>query len=418
MAKFPSSRISVLSQLIQHLDRPKFMTFVKKHLSDKFVKTFKSWMHLVAMVYAQLSGALSLRDVEHGFEIIGNEGNHMGIFGSVPKSTLSFANANRGADLFEDFFNYTYSNIANKVKTHEIRHGVKVKHKFKFHNPLISIDSTSIELCLKTFDWALYKTNKGAVKLHMGLDNRNYLPCWAYISDGKMADVKSLAILEKTKLLQKGAIVVMDRGYIAYDYFHAWTQLGIFFVTRAKSNMSYKVVEHLPIPGGKFSGSKKSIEKSRVLSDSIIKLTGTSSYSKCPSHLRLVNYWDVDSQREFEYLTNNFKLSSKTICDVYKDRWAIESFFKAIKQNLKIKSFLGTSYNAVRIQLYTALISMLILKYIQFMASASCSLSGIISLVRQLLFDYIDFQELVNLLALAQPPPQPSPTQPGMGRLF
>jgi hypothetical protein len=253
--------------------------------------------------------------------------------------------------------------------------------RFRFKNPLYSIDSTTIELCLKVFDWAHYKRAKGAVKVHTLLDHQGYLPCWAYISDGKVGDIVAARLLD----LVAGAIVVMDRGYNDFSLFGSWCARGIYFVTRMKEGTQYEVVE-----------SRESPKGSNVLSDETIRLTGKDADKKCPSLLRRVVVWDEKKEREIVLLTNIFRLSARTIGDIYKDRWQIELFFKALKQNLKVKSFLGTTENAVKSQLWTALTAMLILKYLQLKSKIAWSMSNLVALFRMNLMTYQDLWRWID----------------------
>ena len=215
------------------------------------------------------------------------------------------------------------------------------------------VASTTIDLCLAVFDWAHLRGTKGAVKLHTLLDHQGYLPCWAVITDGKVGDVAAARELK----LQAGSIVVMDRAYVDYSLFSNWIASGVYFVTRQKRNMAYEVMTTLETPS-----------RDKVVSDEIIMLTGYQAKKHCPHPLRRVTFMD-DRKGELVFLTNNFKLAALTIASIYKDRWKIKLFFKAIKQNLKIKTFLGTSENAVKSQLWTALLAMLLIKYLQLRSS-------------------------------------------------
>lgn len=254
------------------------------------------------------------------------------------------------------------------------RQQVKGKKKFRFKNKLVSLDSTTMDLCLSMYDWAKFRRAKGAVKLHLVLDHDGYLPCFAHITDGKCHDVK----VAHTLRFESGTIVVDDRGYNDYKLFSKWTEQGVYFVTRRKDNAVYEVTETREIP-----------QNRSILSDEIIQLTGEAG-KKCPCLLRRVTYYNADKDETFVYLTNHLKLGATTIVSIYKDRWQMELFFKALKQNLKIKTFVGPSANAVKIQIWTALIVMLMLRYLQLKASFGWSLSNLVAILRMNLFVHRD----------------------------
>jgi hypothetical protein len=391
--------VSMLSQLLFVIDRAKVKLIAAKHQVEKHAKGFTTWSHFVCMLFVHLAQVSSLRDVTNGLAGIKGKLNHLGILSPPKKSTLAYANANRTCEFFKELFDVLYTKISNIT--------CGSKKKFHFKNPLFSIDSTIIELCLNIFDWALYKTTKGAVKLHLLLEHANYLPCWAMVSKGKEHDVK---FLNHLSFLPKGAIVVMDRGYVSFRHFYSFILKGIFFVTRSKINMKYEVIKDhvVPLLVGRPSNSTDMKKINHVVSDQTISLTGPKAQKDCPSLIRLVTFWDAEGQREFKFITNNFKLAAITICKVYKDRWAIESFFKAIKQNLKIKSFLGTSQNAVEIQLWTALIAILLIKYMEYKSKYSWSLANLITAFRLYMMIHMDLWDwLDDPRNEKEPPPKP-----------
>jgi hypothetical protein len=398
--------ISTLAQLLKYASRTAFDGIVRQLDAERYVKGFSCWSHFVSMLYAQLAGTASLRDIENALKSIRGEGNHLGFNHGPTKSNLAYANAHRTVELFKAFFYDTYNRIEAATKG--------LPSKFKFKNPFYSIDSTTIKLALSLFDWAVFKSRQGALKLHVMLNHqRNFLPCWAYISNAKMADVRALKLVEQTMFFEKGAIVCMDRGYIDYNIFYEWTKRNVYFVTRAKDNVSLMIVKdcEVPAPVGRPSASGVIDEsKSRVIKDQIVRFSGKTSFEKCPVDLRLVTYWDAENNRKFTFMTNNFKLAASTIADIYKSRWAIESFFKTIKQYLKVKSFLGTSYNAVSIQIWTALTALLLAKYLQFLSKTGWGLSNVLNLVRLHLANHVDILKLLQWLAESstkdkKPPP-------------
>jgi len=364
---------SLFSQALSLVNRQAFEDLVKEHGTEEGAKGFKSWDHFVALLFSQLAGANSLREIQGGLASSGGKLQHLGGISKAPShSTLSYANNNRPWEFFRSVFNLLLVTVQALAKTKNRR--------FRFKNPLYSIDSTTIELCLKVFDWARYKRAKGAVKLHLLLDHQGYLPCWAYISDGKTGDIVAARLLD----LAPGAIVVMDRGYNDFSLFGSWCDRGIYFVTRMKEGTQYEVVESREPPKG-----------GNVLFDETIRLTGKDADQKC-SHLLRVVVWDEKKDREIVLLTNIFHLAASTIGAIYKDRWQIELFFKALKQNLKVKSFLGTSENAVKSQLWTALIAILILKYLQLRSKIAWSLSNLAALIRMNLLTYQDLWRWID----------------------
>ncbi len=249
------------------------------------------------------------------------------------------------------------------------------RKKFRFKNRLFSLDSTLIELCAGLFDWAKFRQTKGAVKLHLLLDHEGYLPVFAHVTTGKVHEVN----IAKRLLFPKGSIVVIDRGYVDYALFGEWTEKEIYFITRQKDNASFKVVQDNPVP-----------ERGNIAKDQVIELEGFYAKQDCPYRLRRIEIWDERNKEMIVLLTNHHKFGPTTIAAIYKDRWQIEIFFKTIKQNLKIKTFVGTPPNAVMIQIWTALIAILILKYLKFRSRFGWSLSNLVAMLRYNLFTYRD----------------------------
>jgi len=358
---------SLFSQVISLIDRALFQQAVKRHQVEKSSKGFSSWTQLVSLLFSQFAGANSLREISGGLATIRGKINHLGLKEAPNKSTLSYANAHRPWQFFETIF---YQTLAKVQSLANFR-----KKKFRFKNPLFSIDSSTIDLCLKVFDWAHFRRTKGAVKLHLLLDHAGYLPCWAYLSDGKFADIRAARMLK----LPPGAIVAMDRGYNDYTLFGSWCRGGVYFVTRLKDKTDYQVVEEL-----------ESKPEQNIVADDIIRFNAPQSWEKCPYNLRLVSFYNAEKDEILHFLTNNFKLAASTIAAIYKERWQIELFFKAIKQNLKVKTFLGTNENAVKSQLWTALTTMLLMKYLQLKSKLGWSLSNLVALLRINLLTYRD----------------------------
>lgn len=363
---------SIFSQTLQLFSRIEFENAVKKHKSDYSAKGFTSWDQFIAMMFCQLGGAKSLREVCGGLASCEGKLKHLGVAGAPKRSTLSYANANRPWSLYQTVFEQLLSKCQSAVV------GRGSKRKFRFKNKLISLDSSTIDLSLSLYDWAKFRSTKGAVKVHMLLDHDGYLPSFAVITNGKTSDIKAARRLR----FEPGTIVVMDRGYVDYDWFVQLTQQDVYFVTRLKDNAAFTVMENQSIPDG-----------SNIVKDQIISFNSRAAQGQL---FRIVEVWDAEKERSFTFLTNNLKLSSSTIAAIYKDRWQIELFFKAIKQNLKIKTFLGTSSNAVKTQIWTALIAMLVLRYLQIMSTHPWSLSNLCSLIRHQLFVYRDLFGWLN----------------------
>jgi IS4 transposase len=255
------------------------------------------------------------------------------------------------------------------------------RKKFRFKNKLLSLDATTIDLCASLFDWAKFRQTKGAVKLHLLLDHEGYLPVFAHITEGKVHEVN----IAKGLTFPKGSIIAMDRGYVDYELFSKWIEEDVYFVTRQMGNAKYDVIEEKDVPINR-----------NILKDQIIEFTGYYSKKKCPYQLRRIEVWDKDNEKIVVLLTNHVKFGSTTIAAIYKDRWQIEIFFKTIKQNLKIKTFVGTSANALMIQIWTALISILVLKYLKFKSTFSWSLSNLVAMLRYNLFTYRDLWQWID----------------------
>jgi len=377
---------SLFSQVVGLFSRREFYQLVIKHRTERYSKGYSSWDHFVAMLFCQLAQAKSLREICGGLACTMGKLRHLGMRNAPKKSTLSYANAHRSWEMFRDLFYKTMGICTMSAPKNR---------KFRFKNKLLSLDSSTIALCLSLFPWAEFRRTKGAVKLHLLLDHDGYFPVYAYVSNGKKHDVT----IAKKISLPPSSIVAMDRGYNDYRLFASWTENGIYFVTRMKGNASYQVVEEnlIPITGN-------------VLSDQFIEFTGYYARKNCPHILRRIVVWDSENAREIVLLTNHLKFGANTISTIYKDRWQIELFFKALKQNLKVKTFVGTTENALYIQIWTALIAMLLIKYLQFKSKFAWSLSNLVAFLRWNLFTYRDLWEWIDkpfdVLPLQQEPVQ------------
>lgn len=334
---------SLFGQLLAHFPRTEFAALVKAHGAERGAKGFTCWTQMVSMLFCQLGRADSLREICNGMRCCLGKLVHLGIGKAPNKSTLAYANEHRPAALYQDLF---YRSL------HYFRHrsgpGLRLA-RFRFKNKLLSFDSTTISLCLALFPWARFRRAKGGVKVHVLLDHDQYLPTFVHISEAKRHDVAGARLLT----LNPGSIVAMDRGYNDYGLFGSWTGKGIFFVTRLKDNAVFEILEKRPIPKGR-----------NILADQRIRLTGTGAEEKCPFNLRLVIVWYPINERILSLLTNHLEFGASTIAAIYKERWQIEIFFKTLKQTLTVKTFVGTSENALRIQIGTALIALLLIKWL------------------------------------------------------
>jgi hypothetical protein len=366
---------SLFSQLLKHVSRLEFHQLVAKHEAERGAKGFACWTQFVAMMFCHLAHADSLREICGGLSCCLGKLRHLGIQKSPNKSTLSYANEHRPAALYEELF-WTMMNRFRQTGKLDCR-----KKKFRFKNKLLSFDSTTISLCLKLFPWASFRRAKGGVKVHVLLDHDDYMPSFVRITEAKRHDRTAARFLN----LALGSIIVFDRAYNDYALFGQWTERGIFFVTRMKENAVYEVLEDRKVP-----------QNRSIRSDQTIRLTGSKAETKCPHLLRRVVVWDDINNREIVLLTNHMSFGSTTIGAIYKDRWEIEVFFKTLKQHLKIKTFIGTTENALRIQIWTALIALLLLKYLHYLSKATWSLSNLATMLRLNLFTYRDLTEWIN----------------------
>ncbi|MGB7838277.1 MAG: IS4 family transposase [Terrimicrobiaceae bacterium] len=370
---------SIFSQLLKIFSRSDFERAVKKHKADRAAKGFDCWTQFVAMLFCQVGRAHSLREICGGLASVEGKLNHLGVVNAPARSTLSYANAHRPWVLFEEVF----FQLLGRCRS------IAAPKPFRFKNKLYSLDATVIDLCLSIFDWAKFRRTKGAIKLHLLLDHDGCLPCYGVLTDGKTHEIR----VARTLQWPPGSIVVMDRGYVDYRFLDSLEDHGVFFVTRLKEGAIFSVE-------AEFSAAKGTI-----LADQMISLPGSGKSAKALRILRRVVVWDEAAEREIVLLTNNMKLAASTIAAIYKSRWQIELFFKALKQNLKIKTFVGTTPNAVRIQIWTALIAILVLKYLQMRSRLSWSLSNLLALLRLNLFVHRDLWAWVD--EPFSPPPQP-----------
>ena len=359
--------VTLFSQIIHHLDRSLFTRIVEEYRTDKHNKGINSWTHLMTMLFCHLSKSQSIREITNGLVSITGNLNHIGIQGKCPsKSSLSYINAHRDWQMFREYYFKLLEDFQQK--------GHFKRKKFKeIRRKIYLLDSTIISVCLKVFDWAKYKQEKGAIKLHAMLDYDGCLPRYVYMTEGKRADVKHAQYM----LMPRKSVIVSDRGYQDFKMLYKWKKEDIIFVMMLKKSIKYEQVKELSLPEDK---------DEQILKDELIKLSDEDTKELYPENLRRVVNYDKKQDRVIEVITNNFSWTASTIAELYKQRWMIEIFFKELKQHLKIKSFIGISQNAMWIQIWTAMISLLILRYLKEIAKYGWSLSNLIAFLRMNLF--------------------------------
>jgi hypothetical protein len=363
---------SIFSQTLQLIPRLEFQAAVSQHKAERHARGFSSWAQFISMLFCQLGHAQSLREITGGLAACEGKLKHLGVDRAPKRTTLSYANQHRPWQMFETVFHQLLKRCQGEAATR--------KRKFRFKHKLLSLDSTVIPLCLSVFDWAHYKRAKGAVKLHMVLDHDGYLPSFAVLTEGKTSDIT----VARQMSFAPGTMLAFDRGYADYDWWLSLTRQKVHFVTRLKDSAEYGVVEQSKVPEG-----------GNIIRDEVIVLCSQQEIGP-QARLRRIEVWVEEKQQTLVFLSNHLKLAATTIAEVYKQRWAIELFFKALKQGLKIRTFVGTTENAVQTQIWTALIAMLLVKYLQLRSTFGWSLSNLIALLRQQLFVYRDLFKWLN----------------------
>lgn len=364
---------TVLQQLLVLMPEQEFQTFVGQHNADRYTKSFSCWNQLTTMLYAQATEKDSLRDIEEGLSILDSTWHELDLR-SVARSTIAYANKKRPAQIYESLFNALLRRCGDTLTD---------KKQFSFKNPLRAVDSSTIDLCLSLFPWAKFRTTKGAIKLHTSFDVRSQVPDVVVMTNGKVQDV---TVLKEMDLLQfpAGTIFILDRGYVDYELLRKIVLAGHHFVTRKKSNSKIeRKGEHRPaIATG-------------VMNDELIALSSKKGHESYPDDLRLVTYIDTETFHIYEFLTDMFHLSATNIASIYKARWDIELFFKWIKQHLKIKTFFGTSRNAVLTQIWIAMIYYLLLRWLSAIIGGSRT---ILTLTRRIKTTCLHSMPLVAVL--------------------
>jgi hypothetical protein len=377
---------SIFSQLLQLFPRTDFQRAVVATNAERHARGFTCWGQFVAMLFCQLGRAHSLREICGGLASCEGKLAHLGI--AVPKrSSLAYANAHRPWALYQAVFYQVLERC-------QLVAGPK---KFRFKHKLLSLDTTVIDLCAELFPWATFRRRKGAVKLHFTLDHDGYLPTVLVITEGKRHDMT----VARRQTFEAGTVLVFDMAYIDYAWLAHLQRTGVTFVTRCRANTAYHVTATRPVP-----------TRGGVLTDEEIALDGPRVRHKYPADLplRRLSVQVADRDEPLVFLTNHVGWGSTTIARIYKDRWQIELFFRALKQNLRVKTFVGTSRNALHIQIWTALIALLLLKYLQLTATFGWSLSNLVALLRMNLFVYRDLWAWIDDPFTA-PPPWPAPVQ-------
>jgi hypothetical protein len=360
---------SIFSQILQLISRTGFDAAVRKHQAERHARGFSSWGQFVAMLFCQLGAAKSLREICGGLAASEGKLRHLGLPQAPPRSTLAYANEHRPWQLYEDLFHQLLAQCRAVAA-----HATAGARKFRFKHKLLSMDATVIDLCASVFDWARFRRTKGAVKLHLLLDHDGFLPCYAVITEGKQHEVR----VARQWNYEPGTLLVMDRGYNDYAWFADLTRQGVYFVTRLKDNADYIVLEKRELP-----------RRRGVISDQVICFYQQARAGQ-EGYFRRIEFYDEEQDRVLVFLTNHLTLAAATVAEVYQQRWQIELFFKALKQSLRIKTFVGTSANALKTQIWAALIAMLLIKYLQLKATFGWSLSNLVALLRQQLFVYRD----------------------------
>jgi putative transposase len=348
---------NVLSQLLQWIPAHQFQKGVDEYGGDKRIRKLTCWAQFVGLLFGQLTGHNSLRAIEAGLKSVKTKLYHLKIAYEIRRSTLADANDKRDARIFEKVF----YNLLPKVQR------LAPQNKLKLKGPVLALDSTTIELCLELSPWARFHHGKGAMKLHMAVDIAGDLPTVMVLTEGKKHDVKAARSIP----FAPGTLLIMDRGYVDFEWMWELTQRGVFFVTRMKQGCAHKVRE-----------CRKVDRTQGLIADQTIRLKN----KKYEGKLRKVSYRDNQTGHKYIFFTNRFDLAAKTICNLYKARWQVELFFKTMKQQLQVKKFLGTSVNAVKAQIWVALIAYLLLMIVKFQSKLGWGMPAMMAALTVVLF--------------------------------
>ena len=371
---------TVFVQLLRFLPRHELEAEARQHQRGQGLRVMSRWAQFVALGLAQLTGRQSLRDIVSNLSTQGRKLYHLGVGTTVSRSSLARVNAEQPYTLYETLF----GRLLSRCQQCAPRHG------FRFKNKLYAVDATTIDLCLAVFPWASFRRTKAAIKLHIGLDQAGHLPSFVSVTEGpaKTGDVKAA----RTWTFPAGSVVVADRAYLDFKWFHQLQARGVTFVTRLKRGVRYRVTrEHDIRPG------------TGVLSDQTIELTSARSRKAYAAPLRRVAYQDPVTKNRYVFVTNNTTWVAQTIADIYKSRWQIELFFKWIKQHLKVKRFVGRSKNAVMTQLWVAMCMYLLLAYLKFVMRLRWSLHQMLQVLQLNMFERRPLQDLFTTPSLPAP---------------
>ena len=363
----------VFAQAMEHLPMHTFRRCIQRYNGNKHIKRFTCQDQYRCMAFAQLTYRESLRDIEACLKAQHNKLYHMGIRTTVARSTLAEANEKRDWRIYADLA-HSLIQIAQRLYVNE-------DLGLELDNTVYALDSTTIDLCLSVFPWAHFRQTKAAVKLHTLLDLRGNIPSFIHISDGKLHDVNVLDIL----LPEPGAFYVMDRGYLDYERLYQLNQASAFFVIRAKSNLQFRRIYSHPVD-----------KDTGLRCDQTIALSGFYTTKHYPDNLRRIKYYDAETNKQFVFLTNNFSLPALTITELYRYRWQVELFFKWIKQHLRIKTFFGTSENAVKTQVWIAVSVYVLVAIIKKRLNIGASLYSILQILSLTIFETTPIDQLLT----------------------
>ncbi len=369
------ANMTLFAQAIGKLPKENIRKIIREAKTDKHCKGYNTWSQFLSMMFCQFSSCDSVRDISNGLNSANGNLNHLNISRAPSKSTVAYQNEHRDSTVFRDIFYEMYRCFGQQAQWE--------RRKFRFKMPVKLLDSSTIVLTMSLYEWAHYTTRKGAVKMHTLLDYDSLLPEFVNITDGKHGDGRVALGIP----VQPHSVVVADRGYCDFLLLNNWDSTNVFFVVRHKNNLLYSQVEEQPLPQKRAQN---------ILSDEIIKLSGRQTKDKYTKQLRRIVVWNDEQGCEVKLLTNNFKLAASTIAELYSARWQIEIFFRNIKQLLKIKSFIGTSRNAVEIQIWTALATMLLLCWLKHVAKYNWGLANLVVSLRLNTFTKIDLEKWLN----------------------
>lgn len=361
----------VFSQLVTFLPKRVFDMIVKRYSGDKWVKTFTCWNQLLVMMYGQLAACDSLREVVCIVDSIKNKSYHLGFGnGEIKLSNLSYANVNRDYKIFEEFAFY----MINLAQSKRITRPFELKGKY------YAFDSTTIDLCLSLFKWAYFRKNKGGIKVHTLFDVVTQIPTYIHITEAKVHDVNVMDLIP----YEPYAFYIFDKGYYDLARLYIINTIGSYFVIRQKSRLKYEVVD----------GEELLDEEDNILLDQKIRLVGYQTKKKYPAELRRIVYYAPDLKRTFTFLTNNISIKAKDIAMLYKQRWQVELFFRWIKQHLRITSFWGNTENAVKIQIYVAVITYCLVAIVEHDCQLGRTTFNVLRVVSRVLTDKTNIKDL------------------------